>query len=243
MIFDRARDLAISLLYPQGCKICGKLIENSDDGVACGDCWRQTHIFSGDEILCGKCGALLGTQGGPLAVRCHRCDEQHFDHAKAIGVHEFALAASINHLKRYPDIPKHLRNLIESCSATLPFTNIDLLMPVPLSSQRLLERGFDQALLIARIAAKMLDLPIDGHSLSRTRHTPVHRVGMDRKARELTLNNVFDVVRPKLIAGRNILLVDDVFTTGATTSACAAALKKAGAASVNVFTLARAVLN
>jgi predicted amidophosphoribosyltransferase len=64
---------------------------------------------------------------------------------------------------------------------------------------------------------------------------------MDRKARDMTVRNAFDVVRPKLIAGRSIILVDDVLTSGATASYCAKALKKSGAASVKVLTLARAV--
>jgi predicted amidophosphoribosyltransferase len=64
---------------------------------------------------------------------------------------------------------------------------------------------------------------------------------MDKKARELTVRNAFEVVRPKLINGKNIVLVDDVFTSGATASYCAKVLKKNGASRVNVFTLARAV--
>jgi predicted amidophosphoribosyltransferase len=64
---------------------------------------------------------------------------------------------------------------------------------------------------------------------------------MDDKARELSVRNVFSVRRPKLIAGKKILFVDDVFTSGATASGCARVLKKAGAVEVNVFTLARAV--
>ena len=71
----------------------------------------------------------------------------------------------------------------------------------------------------------------------------MHRIGMDEKARELTVRKAFEVTRPKLIEGQNILLIDDVFTSGATASYCAKVLKKHGAAKVNVLTLARAVLS
>jgi predicted amidophosphoribosyltransferase len=66
---------------------------------------------------------------------------------------------------------------------------------------------------------------------------------MDQRARELTVVNAFEVTRPNLIKGKSILLVDDIFTSGATASSCAHVLKKSGAASVNVFTLARAVMH
>ena len=75
----------------------------------------------------------------------------------------------------------------------------------------------------------------------RRMRPPMHRVAMDKKAREMTVTNAFEVVRPKLIEGRSILLVDDIFTSGATVSYCAKALKKKGAAIVKVFTLARAL--
>lgn len=86
-------------------------------------------------------------------------------------------------------------------------------------------------------------IEVDALSLTRKINTPIHRVGMDQRARELTVMKAFDVVRPKLIAGKNILLIDDVLTSGETASECARILKKNGAAGVCVFTLARAVLH
>ncbi len=69
----------------------------------------------------------------------------------------------------------------------------------------------------------------------------MHRTGMDRKARDLSVKNAFEVARPNLISGHTILLVDDVYTTGATLSYCAKALKKHGAVEVNALTIARAI--
>lgn len=115
-------------------------------------------------------------------------------------------------------------------------------MPIPLSKQRMIERGFNQAEVIARSVARNTDIPVDSHSLVRTTHTPMHRAGMDKRARELTVINAFKVVRPNLVRGSRILLVDDVFTSGSTASDCAKTLKKAGAERVKVLTLAQAVM-
>jgi ComF family protein len=111
---------------------------------------------------------------------------------------------------------------------------------VPLSRQRKAERGFNQAEVIADAVCSVLKIPIDTATLVRSKHAPMHRASMDRKARETTVQNAFKVTRPKLIEGRSILLVDDIFTSGATASNCAKVLKKHGAASLLVFTVARA---
>jgi len=121
-------------------------------------------------------------------------------------------------------------------SATAP----PVVIPVPLSARRLQERGFNQAAVIATVIARSGNLLLDENSLVRKIHTPMHRAGMDRKARAMTVKKAFEVVRPKLIEGRDTLLVDDVLTSGETASICARVLKKSGAATVSVLTIARA---
>ena len=188
-------------------------------------------------MRCEKCGALLGETAAPVAVHCHKCDEHNYDRAYTIGVYEKGLAANILELKRTPTIPSRLRQVIRA----LTFPDADVIIPAPLSKERRLERGFNQAELIAIEVSKATGIPVDAHSLERHLPTHVHRVGMDDKARELSVRNVFAVGRPKLIVGKKVLFVDDVFTSGATASGCAKVLKKAGAIEVNVFTLGRAV--
>ena len=121
-----------------------------------------------------------------------------------------------------------------------PLVEADLIIPVPLHSSRERERGFNQALILAQALARLARLPLDEHSLVRQSQTKMHRAGMDAKARRLSLVDAFRVRHPKLVAGKRVLLVDDVFTTGATASACAAELVTAGADKVFVLTLARA---
>lgn len=192
-------------------------------------------------MLCGKCGAYFGKRLAAVVRFCRKCDEHFYDRAFALGIYEKALAASVIALKNSPLIPRRISNFIKARVDDL--AEMDLIVPIPLSKERLLERGFNQAEIVAREIANVTRAKIDTQSLVRHQHTKVHRMGMDQKARELSVRNSFSVLRPKLIAEKNILLVDDVFTSGATASNCAKVLKKNGALQVNVFTLARAVMN
>ena len=237
----RITDALLSVVYPHQCQICKKIVENSSDGVACSDCWSRTQVFSEKDVLCEKCGAFLREAKTPVVAFCHQCADHHYDSARAIGVYHYALSASIIDLKRTPHIAAKVRELLLTAFQRSSFADSTLLVPVPLSAQRSIERGFNQAEVIARVLAKETGLPIDEFSLVRKIHTPMHRAAMDRKARDLTVRNTFEVKRPKLIADHRILLVDDVFTSGATASYCAKILKKNGARKVNVLTLARAV--
>jgi ComF family protein len=236
------QDPLLSLIYPQNCHNCELQVESHADGVACAECWASTRFFDGSEMLCAKCGAFFGDKAAPVPVYCHRCDDHNYDKAFALGIYERGLASAIVHLKKVPSPPKRLKDLIKQ-NDVLGALDFDLIIPSPLSKHRRLERGFNQAETIADLVSRNCRVPVDKLSLVRKTHTPMHRMGMDQKARELTVKNAFAVTRPKLIEGKNILLVDDVLTSGATASACAKVLKKSSAAKVNVFTLARAVMN
>jgi ComF family protein len=233
----------LSALYPQKCQVCLGPVDHLKSTVACEGCWEDTQIFSGGEMLCGRCGALLGEKAAPKPVFCRRCDEYHFDRAFAGGVYEKALSAEIIDLKHSDHLSPAIRSLVrKTIDRDSLHLSADVVIPVPLSKLRQIERGFNQAETIAREVGRLLNRPVDAMSLSRTLNTPPHRVGMDQKARELTVIKAFAVVRPNLIVGKDIVLVDDVLTSGATTSACAKALKKAGSGRVTVFTLARTVV-
>lgn len=234
-------DALKSLFYPQQCSICKQSVDASADGVACRACWKRTKIFSGLDILCTKCGAFLRESGQPAETLCQLCDGHHYDSARAAGVYDNALAASVINLKHVPSVAKTVRTCMIGAFERHTFTKADLILPVPLSAKRLFERGYNQAAVLARIVAHASDIPLDEQSLVRTIHTPMHRVAMDKKAREMTVKNAFSVTRPKLVSGKSVLLIDDVFTSGSTASHCAKLLKKSGAVRVDVLTLARAV--
>jgi len=234
-------DALTSLLYPQSCSVCKQSVEASADGVACRDCWNKTRIFSLADVLCSKCGAFLKESGQPAETRCRHCDEHYYDSARAAGVYDNALAASVINLKHFPRVAKTARDCLIDAFENHSLDRADLIVPVPLSSKRLIERGFNQAAVLARIVADTSGIPLDEHSLVRTIHTPMHRTAMDKKARETTVKNAFAVIRTNLIAGKSVLLIDDVFTSGSTASHCSKVLKKSGAVRVDILTLARAV--
>jgi ComF family protein len=240
-MFKAVTDSLLSLIYPQTCRLCLNSVDHADDGVVCGECWDATRIFRGAETLCARCGLFLGESDRPVETFCRKCDDHLYDSACAVGVYDKALAASVIELKRIPHISPRLQKLFISALAAAEFHDSTLIVPVPLSKKRLHERGFNQAAILARIAARHAKITLDESSLVRTVHTPMHRAAMDKKAREITVKNAFAVVRPKLIEGQNILLVDDIFTSGATASNCAKVLKKTGAGKVDVLTIARAV--
>jgi len=235
----RLFDSLLTIAYPQACQICGNSVENSSDGIACQACWAKTKFFSGAETLCAKCGLLQRQQPTDSQTFCHRCDQDFFDFASAAGIYEKALAASVLHLKREPFVAGRLREIFLSRFYNSNFQNATLIVPVPLSKKRQLERGFNQAAVLSKILAQKTRLKLDEQSLVRRIDTPMHRAGMDVKARAMSVKNAFQVVRPNLLKGKKILLIDDVFTSGATVSSCAHTLKKNGADAVYVFTLAR----
>lgn len=194
-------------------------------------------------MLCQKCGAFFAPEAATVPVSCHKCDDYYFEEAAAVGVYEKALAATILDLKSVPHLPARLADMISASAALGVAGNGDVLIPVPLSRLRRLERGFNQAEVIAKAVSKTTGLPVDNLSLARKVHTQMHRIGLDQKARELTIDKAFEITRPKLVAGKRIVLIDDVLTSGATASQAAETLKRNGATRVSVFTLARAVLN
>jgi len=235
-------DSILSLVYPQPCAVCGRSVEYRRNGVACENCWMATRVFSGSETLCSKCGAYLLEKPSRRAVFCPNCTEHFYDSSHAIGVYEKALAASILELKRDPFIPDRLRNYLRSALDRIEFTDATIIVPVPLSARRRLERGFNQAETIASIISSETVTRLEKDVLQRSVHTAIHRVAMDKKAREMSVAKAFNLVQPEKILGKDVLLVDDVMTSGATVSACAKILKKGGAQKVRVLTLGRAVL-
>jgi ComF family protein len=241
---DSLCDAALALLYPLRCAACeAASVERRADAPACAACWEATRIFSGDEPMCWKCGTLsLAAVGAEFreGVRCRRCDEWEFTAARAVGVYEGALRASVLRLKREPHVASRLARLLLETQQRPPLDAATRVVPVPLHPERERERGFNQAAQLARAVAARASLPLDEWSVRRVKHAERRRAGMDARARRETVADAFEVVRPRLIEGGRILLVDDVFTTGATVSACAGALAEAGALEVFVLTVARA---
>lgn len=231
----------LTLVYPQECRNCSNSVEHSADGVACRECWDKVRVFSGSEVLCEKCGAYLGKTGDSRGVSCRQCDDHSYDRAFAAGIYEHALAATVLHLKSKPHLCHRTQEMLSAAYSAASLDKVALIVPVPLSRKRSHARGYNQAEILGSFLAKRFGVPLKNDILIRKTHTPIHRAGMDKKARELTVRNAFEITEASRLNGANILLVDDVFTSGATVSNCARILKKSGAGRVDVMTLARAV--
>lgn len=236
-------DSLLTVAYPQVCAICFGSVEERKFGIACEACWSKTRVFTGAETICWKCAVLAEAEVAAelhASVSCRRCDSQSFTAARAIGLYKGALRESVLFLKRQPHLSLHLETLLLETAQRTPLNAATRIIPVPLHDKRKRERGFNQATIVAQALSRSLKLPLDEVSLVRVSSTEKYRAGLDAKGRQDTVTGAFEVRHPRLIANEEILLVDDVFTTGATVSACAEVLVNAQARNVFVLTLARA---
>jgi len=162
-----------------------------------------------------------------------------FERMWSFGPYEGRLRVAIS-LFKYQGIKRLARPLSEFI-LKMHIPNVDIIIPVPLHIKRLRERGFNQSALIARYIAKKIGVRLDLDSLIRVRLTKP-QVGLSASDRIKNIKGAFKVKREKFIANRNILLVDDVITTGSTMKECAMELRRAGASRVYCISLARGIM-
>lgn len=161
--------------------------------------------------------------------------------ARSVGPHEGALRECVLWLKRFPRIPARLRNLIRETWSGIPDRDdFDAIIPIPLHSNRLAERSFNQAEVIGELVASLTGLRLDTTSIFRHKMTERHRLGMGVDERLRSMRGAFEVRAPRLILNRRLLLVDDVLTTGSTADEAARTLINSGAREVGLLTISRA---
>ena len=227
---------AFALMLPPRCPGCGEVVE-ADDRF-CGGCWGQLRFLTPPWCRC--CGEPFGEAVGHGA-RCRRCTATppSFDAARAALAYADPVKQVVLTLKHGDGT--HLARVmaVQMLRVGAGWFGPDaLIVPVPLHRWRLWKRGYNQSALIGAALARRTRTPFAVDALRRTRATTASGA-MGREARYANVAGVFRVARP--ISGMRIVLVDDVLTSGATGEACAAALKSAGAASVNLLTFARVV--
>ncbi|MEA3332101.1 MAG: phosphoribosyltransferase family protein [Pseudomonadota bacterium] len=225
----------LDILFPRRCLICSVFLTHPLSGSA-----RKQSL---EKYLCPACRQHL------------QIYEAHLDKVRLFGVEKvfsgYLYAGSLE--KIIPAWKYHNRHeffpLVRALlNLSLPGQKIsnlafDLIMAIPLSPRALRKRGFNQAFFIASCTSMFLKQPLACNLLIKHIDTP-QQASSNRQARALNLRpDVFQVSEPDRIAGKNILLCDDVLTTGATLSAAARVLKSAGAAKVSALTLARVVLD
>jgi ComF family protein len=228
---------ALDLIYPAWCPVCGARLGTGRRDPLCGPCWRA--IVRLEPPWCARCGRPAPGPAGASPV-CGPCRETPpaWDWARAAGLYAGPLREALHAFKfggRRALAGPLAELVLEQCGPDLPAT-VDALVPVPLARRRESERGFNQAGLIAERLARRLGRPVRPRWLRRVRPT-TPQTDLGAEARRANVRDAF-VASPR-VAGRALVLIDDVYTTGATAGECARTLKAAGARAVGVLTVAR----
>jgi ComF family protein len=225
------------LIVPPCCLVCRTRVNAHH--VLCAACWREVGFIR--PPLCDVLGMPLPFDtGGRMVSAAALAHPPAYDRARAVAHYAGAMRTLVHQLKyadRHDARTLMGRWLTEAGRELL--TGADVIVPVPLSRLRLLQRQFNQAALLAAELARQTCIAADPLLLVRTRSTR-SQVGMTRDQRRRNVAGAFSVPRHRRgkLPGRNVLLIDDVITTGATVEACARTLKRAGAARVDVLALA-----
>ncbi len=222
----------LSLLFPSDCPVCGKKSDSIELWPICSECWNEITRYDGPS--CKLCAKPLISEYSHLCWDCIS-DRPAFSSVKVFGLYSGVLAETINLLK-FSGI-KRLSRPLAGLLLRLEVPDADIIVPVPMTKKALLERGFNQSLLIAREISIKKGIPIDIDNLQKIRET-IPQVGLDAKERMKNLKEAFSV-SGDLIKGKKVLLVDDVMTTGTTLRECSKTLLKAGAIEVTGLVLAR----
>ena len=251
-VLSKAAVSLLAILFPTGCPICGRELHNLSWISICNNCWDSLSPWEG--ACCSYCGlpfasAQPESSTAPLCAAC-RNEAWGFNLARSYGVYTFPLRDLILELKfrRRERWGQRLGGLLASLWPGISSRLLEprpLLVPVPLHPTRQRERGFNQAELLAQgLCAKLKQ---SGAQPPRLDRTSVRRAlatrpqsGLNPRTRFENVRGAFIVSRPERARNHSVVLIDDVMTTGATLSACAYALKQAGARQVLALTLARA---
>lgn len=228
----------LNIFFPPVCPLCEEEIRKE---LLCGNCLAG---FTAEKITspaCTVCGTPF-TSAGPDHV-CGEClaNDNPFKEARSSFIYGGKVHDAVHSFKYGGKtiLAGPLGRMMADTAASIS-TRPDLIVPVPLHKKRLKDRGFNQSLLLAREIARAMSVNVDYLNLERIRFTE-QQVTLAIKERHANVAGAFGVKRPDGFMGRRVLLVDDVYTTGATIKECSKVLKKAGA-EVSVVTLARAVM-
>jgi ComF family protein len=230
---------ALNLIYPPACLSCGDAVEGA--AGLCGPCWRDTAFIGG--TVCDSCGVPLPGGGADELAHCDACltAMPPWVHGRAAFLYRDVgrkLVLALKHGDRQEIAKPAALWMAQAVAQTVQSDT--LIAPVPLHWSRLVKRRYNQSALLARALGRVLTMETCPDLLIRTRRTPPLD-GKTRAERFETLEGAIDVHarRKTLIAGRPVLLVDDVMTSGATLFAAAQACLDAGSGPICVVTLAR----
>ena len=228
---------------PSQCPCCEKFLEEGYQGI-CPDCFLKVHWI--EPPFCSLCGSPFASK----EIESHLCGDcltrrSHVTTARALGHYEGTLQELIHRWKYEGKAyltPLFGDWMVRGLNHYWTPGLFDLLIPVPLHIRRLRERGFNQALLLVKELSRRTGLRFGSRILRKLRST-TPQVNLSSRERKRGVSGAFHITQKKELAGKTILLVDDVYTTGATVNECAKVLLAAGAKRVDVLTLAHTVRN
>lgn len=227
--WGRLRNALLDVIFPPRCVCCGH-----DGQWWCATCQAQVQVIP--DPVCPQCGR---PQHNTLLCSLCRHSPPQIDGIRSAVIFEGPLREAIHHLKYRgrTSLAEPLGSLLIAHWQAAPLP-ADMLVPVPLHHARLHERGYNQSSLLAEQLARASGLPVVEAALKRIKAT-LPQITLDAAQRKANVQDAFEAC-PDLVQGRQVLLIDDVCTTGATLEACSHALKQAGAKSVWALTLGRA---
>jgi len=242
--WHRAARVVLDFVLPPRCLICQVSTSGAALPWVCQSCWSAITYMA--PSICTQCGQGLAAPLEGIAATNHRCGAcvltpPTYDRARAVGVYSGVLRELIHALKYQgiyglaQPLGTLLRQGFPCYWATEPPV---ALIPVPLHRSKLRVREFDQAFALARQLSQGTGIALWPDVLIRQRPT-LSQVGLSAAERRRNIRGAFCVQHPQRCGGHKLLLIDDVYTTGATVQECARLLRQAGAAQVDVYTLAR----
>jgi ComF family protein len=230
----------LALIYPETCQLCRRERATPREGYVCRKCWHQVRFVQ--PPFCERCGLPFD---GDFAAsfECTNCREMafHFRFARAAVIAKTVVLEAVHRFKysRALWFENFLADLLNRAAApALSPKEWDFIVPVPLHPLKQREREFNQSDLLASRLSEATGIPCRPKLLRRILPTLTQTV-LSRQKRALNMKGAFAAAGGIDLSGKRVIILDDIFTTGATTNACAGALRQAGASDVCVWTVAR----
>jgi ComF family protein len=232
-------EFLLDLLFPKICRYCGDPFQKGLSNVLCRVCFERTQPY--EDPVCDHCGVSLPVDGfeGAVRIRCRDCKEETYflDRVRAFGVYEGPLRIAHRAFK-FEGMDRLRVDVAEQLLRSIPasfWEGVEVLVPVPLSPERERERGYNPAVLLAQELSNKTKIPIDLF-LRKIRST-VPQMSLSREKRIHNPKGAYKSVSTRPFS--KVVLVDDVFTTGATLEECARAIKQTGVSWVGAVVFGR----